>query len=43
MVGKGVVTIQSGATNRSDDVVEVVSKMIRFDTTNTGEPETTTG
>ncbi len=47
MVGKGVVTIQSGATdvptNRSDDVVEVVSKLIRFDTTNTGEPETTKG
>ncbi|ASW90274.1 M20/M25/M40 family metallo-hydrolase [Mycobacterium marseillense] len=47
MVGKGVVTIQSGTTeaptNRSDDVVEVVSKLIRFDTTNTGEPETTKG
>ncbi|WP_371286271.1 M20/M25/M40 family metallo-hydrolase [Mycobacterium intracellulare] len=47
MVGKGVVTIQSGATeeptNPSDDVVEVVSKLIRFDTTNTGEPETTKG
>ncbi|BBY37502.1 hypothetical protein MMAN_16360 [Mycobacterium mantenii] len=40
-------TIQSGATevptNSSDDVVEVVSKLIRFDTTNTGEPETTKG
>lgn len=40
-------TIQSGATevpaNWSDDVVEVVSKLIRFDTTNTGEPETTKG
>ncbi|MBS7549775.1 hypothetical protein KHA85_17310, partial [Dietzia sp. Marseille-Q0999] len=40
-------TIQSGATeeptNPSDDVVEVVSKLIRFDTTNTGEPETTKG
>lgn len=40
-------TIQSGTTeaptNRSDDVVEVVSKLIRFDTTNTGEPETTKG
>ncbi|MEB4211725.1 M20/M25/M40 family metallo-hydrolase [Mycobacterium sp. 94-17] len=40
-------TIQSGATelptNPGDDVVEVVSKLIRFDTTNTGEPETTKG
>lgn len=40
-------TIQSGATEEptkpSDDVVEVVSKLIRFDTTNTGEPETTKG
>ncbi|WP_197503663.1 M20/M25/M40 family metallo-hydrolase [Mycobacterium sp. 852002-30065_SCH5024008] len=27
----------------SDDVVEVVSRLIRFDTTNTGEPETTRG
>ena len=26
-----------------DDVVEVVSRLIRFDTTNTGEPETTQG
>ena len=26
-----------------DDVVEVVSRLIRFDTTNTGEPETTRG
>lgn len=47
MVGKGVVTIHSGATEQptipSDDVVEVVSKLIRFDTTNTGEPETTKG
>jgi acetylornithine deacetylase/succinyl-diaminopimelate desuccinylase-like protein len=47
MVGKVVVTIQSGAsevpTNRSDDVVEVVSKLIRFDTTNTGDPATTKG
>lgn len=30
-------------TNSSDDVVEVVSRLIRFDTTNTGEPETTRG
>ncbi len=27
----------------SDDVVEVVSRLIRFDTTNTGEPDTTQG
>ena len=31
------------ATHSSDDVVEVVSRLIRFDTTNTGEPETTQG
>ncbi|WP_082978444.1 M20/M25/M40 family metallo-hydrolase [Mycobacterium sp. 1081908.1] len=31
------------SSNRFDDVVEVVSKLIRFDTTNTGEPETTRG
>lgn len=30
-------------TGPSDDVVEVVSRLIRFDTTNTGEPETTRG
>jgi acetylornithine deacetylase/succinyl-diaminopimelate desuccinylase-like protein len=30
-------------TSPRDDVVEVVSKLIRFDTTNTGEPETTRG
>ncbi len=40
-------TIERGATevpsNPSDDVVEVVSRLIRFDTTNTGEPETTQG
>jgi acetylornithine deacetylase/succinyl-diaminopimelate desuccinylase-like protein len=30
-------------TNPSDDVVEVVSTLIRFDTTNTGELETTQG
>lgn len=29
--------------NPSDDVVEVVSRLIRFDTTNTGDPETTQG
>jgi acetylornithine deacetylase/succinyl-diaminopimelate desuccinylase-like protein len=41
------VTLESGATelpaDPSDDVVEVVSRLIRFDTTNTGEPETTRG
>ena len=30
-------------SNPSDDVVEVVSRLIRFDTTNTGELETTQG
>ncbi len=30
-------------SNPSDDVVEVVSRLIRFDTTNTGEPDTTKG
>jgi acetylornithine deacetylase/succinyl-diaminopimelate desuccinylase-like protein len=30
-------------TNLRDDVAEVVSRLIRFDTTNTGEPETTQG
>ena len=30
-------------SNTSDDVVEVVSRLIRFDTTNTGELETTQG
>jgi acetylornithine deacetylase/succinyl-diaminopimelate desuccinylase-like protein len=30
-------------TSPSDDVVEIVSRLIRFDTTNTGEPETTQG
>ncbi len=38
---------EDGATdspmNASDDVVEVVSRLIRFDTTNTGEAETTKG
>jgi len=29
--------------NPSDDVVDVVSRLIRFDTTNTGDPETTRG
>ncbi len=31
------------SANPSDDVVEVVSRLIRFDTTNTGDPETTQG
>ncbi|OBI15236.1 hypothetical protein A5712_28580 [Mycobacterium sp. E2327] len=44
MVGKVVVTDHTELpSNRFDDVVEVVSKLIRFDTTNTGEPETTRG
>ncbi|WP_442791126.1 M20/M25/M40 family metallo-hydrolase [Mycobacterium sp. Aquia_216] len=44
MVGKVVVTVENGVPNHpSDDVVEVVSRLIRFDTTNTGEPETTQG
>ncbi|OBH89168.1 M20/M25/M40 family metallo-hydrolase [Mycobacterium sp. E2733] len=44
MVGKVVVTAQTEfPTSPSDDVVEVVSRLIRFDTTNTGEPETTRG
>jgi acetylornithine deacetylase/succinyl-diaminopimelate desuccinylase-like protein len=41
------VTVDRGQTevpdNPGDDVVEVVSRLIRFDTTNTGEPETTRG
>ena len=37
-------TLETGVPgNPSDDVVEVVSRLIRFDTTNTGEPETTQG
>ncbi len=31
------------STDSRDDVAEVVSRLIRFDTTNTGEPETTKG
>jgi acetylornithine deacetylase/succinyl-diaminopimelate desuccinylase-like protein len=38
MVGKVTVTAAPG-----DDVVDVVSKLIRFDTTNTGELQTTKG
>jgi acetylornithine deacetylase/succinyl-diaminopimelate desuccinylase-like protein len=30
-------------TDPRDDVVQIVSRLIRFDTTNTGEPETTQG
>ncbi|MCV7412897.1 hypothetical protein AWC05_12400 [Mycobacterium florentinum] len=37
-------TVENEVPNHpSDDVVEVVSRLIRFDTTNTGEPETTQG
>ncbi|ORV85378.1 hypothetical protein AWC11_19805 [Mycobacterium interjectum] len=39
-------TIDTGAIDPADprdDVVQVVSRLIRFDTTNTGEPETTQG
>ena len=37
-------TVETDNLNHSsDDVVEVVSRLIRFDTTNTGEPETTQG
>ena len=38
MVGKGTVTVPA-----IDDVVDVVSRLIQFDTTNTGELETTKG
>jgi acetylornithine deacetylase/succinyl-diaminopimelate desuccinylase-like protein len=41
MVGKVTVTVPAGLP--VDDVVDVVSTLIRFDTTNTGEPETTKG
>ncbi|KMV21915.1 hypothetical protein BMW24_019090 [Mycobacterium heckeshornense] len=41
MVGKVTVTVPAGVP--VDDVVDVVSTLIRFDTTNTGEPETTKG
>jgi acetylornithine deacetylase/succinyl-diaminopimelate desuccinylase-like protein len=41
MVGKVTVTVP--ADTPADDVVEVVSRLIRFDTTNTGELETTKG
>src|ERR1700738_3438351 len=41
MVGKGTVTVPTETP--VDDVVDVVSRLIRFDTTNTGELETTKG
>jgi acetylornithine deacetylase/succinyl-diaminopimelate desuccinylase-like protein len=41
MVGKVTVTVPAGLP--VDDVVDVVSTLIRFDTTNTGDPETTKG
>jgi acetylornithine deacetylase/succinyl-diaminopimelate desuccinylase-like protein len=41
MVGKVTVTVPTDTS--IDDVVEVVSRLIRFDTTNTGELETTKG
>lgn len=40
MVGKVTVTVWIDPV---DEVVEIVSTLIRFDTTNTGEPETTKG
>src|ERR1700730_18983503 len=44
VVGKVVVKVETEVPkNPSDDVVEVVSTLIRFDTTNTGELETTHG
>ncbi|OMC54776.1 hypothetical protein A5745_18930 [Mycobacterium sp. IS-2888] len=48
MVGKVVVTGETDVPHATpdkarDDVVEVVSRLIRFDTTNTGDPETTQG
>ena len=41
MVGKVTVTVPTGVP--VDEVVSVVSRLIRFDTTNTGDPETTKG
>ncbi|RFD23867.1 hypothetical protein MUBE_14625 [Mycobacterium uberis] len=44
MVGKVTVTVETHVlVSPSDDVVEVVSRLIRFDTTNTGDPATTRG
>ncbi|MEE3850338.1 M20/M25/M40 family metallo-hydrolase [Gordonia sp. LSe1-13] len=36
-------TSQRAGTAAVDEVVDIVSRLIRFDTTNTGEPETTKG
>ena len=41
MVGKVTVTVPTETP--VDDVVDVVSRLIRFDTTNTGDLETTKG
>ncbi|HZE15466.1 MAG TPA: hypothetical protein VE197_07010, partial [Mycobacterium sp.] len=41
MVGKVTVTVSTGVP--VDAVASVVSTLIRFDTTNTGEPDTTKG
>ncbi|MBO0864544.1 MAG: M20/M25/M40 family metallo-hydrolase [Mycobacterium sp.] len=44
MVGKVTVTVPTRvALDPTDEVVDVVSRLIRFDTTNTGDPETTKG
>ncbi len=44
VVGKGVVTVENEVHNSfGDDVVDIVSRLIRFDTTNTGDPDTTRG
>jgi acetylornithine deacetylase/succinyl-diaminopimelate desuccinylase-like protein len=42
VTGEADVSYNSVSCN-SDDVVDVVSRLIRFDTTNTGDPETTHG
>jgi acetylornithine deacetylase/succinyl-diaminopimelate desuccinylase-like protein len=41
MVGKVIVTVASGVP--VDEVAAVVSRLIQFDTTNTGDPDTTRG
>ncbi|MCV7028928.1 M20/M25/M40 family metallo-hydrolase [Mycobacterium sherrisii] len=44
VVGRVLVTVENEVPNASsDEVIEVVSRLIRFDTTNTGDPETTRG
>ncbi|WP_116376163.1 M20/M25/M40 family metallo-hydrolase [Mycobacterium sp. MFM001] len=44
MVGKVTVTVATGVQpDPADDVVEVVSRLIRFDTSNTGDLDTTKG